>query len=264
MMPETTRMPVKLSQVRPRFDAEPVARRIGLILLATDHTTERDFNRMVPQDKAGVYGARIEYANPTTPENLRKMAPRLSAGTALLLPDEKLDAVVFSCTSASVEIGDAVAAAIGTAKPGTPVVTPVSAARDALHVLKARRISILTPYTLETSQPMAEYFARLGFDVINLDCFGLEDDRQMARIAPDSLVEAAAATVRKEADALFISCTALRSAEVAGKIETLIGRPVVTSNQASVWRALRHCCIDDAIEGYGRLLALAAPEGHPA
>ena len=88
------------------FDADPVARRIGLVVLATDHTTEPDFARMVAGPRLGVYVARIAYANPTTPENLAAMQPDLARGAALLLPDERLDAICYSCTSASVVIGD--------------------------------------------------------------------------------------------------------------------------------------------------------------
>lgn len=250
-------VPVAISRVIPWGDVGPVSKRIGLVLLATDHTTERDFNRMVPSDRVAVYGTRVEYANPTTPDNLRLMAPKLTAATTLLLPDETLDTVVFACTTASVVIGDmVVTAAINKAKPGARVVTPVSAARDALRRLNARRISILTPYTLETSRPLVECFVGLGFEVLNLDCFGLEDDRQMAGVALECIVEAARSAVHADADALFISCTALRSAQVAGRIESVIGRPVVTSNQASVWQALRHCGIDSMIEGYGRLFAM--------
>ena len=63
-------------------------KRVGLIILATDHTSEPDFRRMVASERIGVYVARIPYANPTTPENLRKMQPALTAGAALILPDE--------------------------------------------------------------------------------------------------------------------------------------------------------------------------------
>lgn len=252
---------VRLSDVSAVVDPEPVGKRIGLVLLSTDHTTEREFNHMVPADRVGVYGTRVEYANPTTPENLRKMGPGLAAAAALILPGERLDAIVYACTSGSIAIGDlAIAAAFAAVKPGMPVVTPVTAARDALHALGARRISMLTPYLLDTSRPMAEHFSGLGFDVLNLDCFGFEDDRQMARIRPDSIVEAACKAAQEDADALFISCTALRAAGVAAEIEDRIGKPVVTSNQACVWRALRHCGIEDAIPGYGRLLELSVRE----
>ncbi len=155
-MPEIERSTLPLS-----FDDRPLPKRVGLVILATDHTSEPDFRRMVASDRIGLYVARIAYANPTTPENLRRMQPRLSEGAGLILPEEALDLVCYSCTSASVVMGDdAVEEAIREAKPGVTVVTPPLAARRALDALGARRIAVLTPYTVETSRPMADLFRR--------------------------------------------------------------------------------------------------------
>jgi maleate isomerase len=189
-----------------------------------------------------LFSTRIAYANPTTPENLRALAPRLTDAAALILPNEELDVVCFSCTSASVMIGDEVVeAAIQRAKLGVPVVTPGSAAVAAMRALGARRISVLTPYTVEVSEPMAAYFAAKGFYIESFTALGLDDDRRMAKLSRDTLIEAAFTATSPEADILFISCTALRSASVIVKIEAHIGRPVVTSNQASAWACLVHC-----------------------
>ncbi|MEK0084595.1 ectoine utilization protein EutA [Benzoatithermus flavus] len=256
--------PAEIAQTTraPALDARPVPRRIGLIVLATDHTSERDFARMTPFDEVGVYATRVAYANPTNPANLRAMQPRLTEAAALILPDEPLDALCFSCTSASVVIGDdAVEAALRAAKPGVPVVTPPAAARDGFRALGVGRISLLTPYTRATTAPMADYFAGHGLGLASVTCLGFEDDREMARIRPQALVEAAVAATDARAEALFVSCTALRSAEIAEAIEAAIGRPVVTSNQATVWRCLRHCRIDRPFHGHGRLLHLPAEAG---
>lgn len=251
---------VTQSQLRLDIDDRPVPRRIGLVLLATDHTTERDFARLCRPEEAGVYANRIAYENPTTPENLVRMQPRLTEGAALILPGETLDALYYSCTAASVVIGDeAVAAAVRTAKPGVPVITPSAAARTAFQVLGVRRISVLTPYLPETSAPMAAYFQARGVDVVNLTCFGLDDDRVMARVSPATIVTAACETMSPDSEALFISCTALRAAEVAGEIERRIGKPVVTSNQAGIWLTLRRAGIERPIEGHGRLMQLPSP-----
>ena len=64
---------IRLHPSRPTLDARPLEKRIGLIILATDHTTEVDFQRMVAGSGIGVYVSRIPYANPTTPDNLRKI-----------------------------------------------------------------------------------------------------------------------------------------------------------------------------------------------
>jgi len=255
-------VPIRTLPIGLRFDDRPVARRIGLVVLATDHTSEIDFARVLSVSGVGVYVARIPYRNPTTPENLRLMQPRLTEGAGLILPDEPLDVVCYSCTSASVVIGDdAVEAAIRAAKPGTPVVTPPAAARLALAAFGARRISVLTPYTVETSTPMAAYFTGHGFDVAGLACFGLEDDRVMARVTPDAIVEAACAATAPDAEALFISCTALRSAEIVPEIEARIGRPVVTSNLATTWLCGRLVGETAPRPELGRLFGLPVPDG---
>ncbi|CAN7535225.1 ectoine utilization protein EutA [Mesorhizobium sp. LjNodule214] len=248
---------IRLMPTRPALDARPLEKRVGLIILATDHTSEPDFRRMVASDRIGVYVARIPYANPTTPENLRKMQPELSAGAALILPDEPLDAICYSCTSASVVIGDAeIEAAVQAAKPGIPVVTPPMAGVRGLKALGAKRVSILTPYTIETSRPMATYFAERGFDILSFACLGFEDDREMARIAPAALIELAREATHAEADALFVSCTALRAALAVPGMEQAIGLPVVTSNQASAWNCLRLCGDDKPRPEFGRLMTL--------
>lgn len=247
-----------LASRAPGLDDRPLAKRVGLIILATDHTTEVDFQRMVASERIGVYATRIPYANPVTPENLRAMQPSLTAGAALILPDEPLDVVMYSCTSASVVIGDAqVEAAVRAAKPGAAVVTPTAAAVSGLKALDARRISVLTPYTLETSRPMADYFLGLGFDIARFTCLGLTDDREMARISPAEIVAFAREAMAPDSDALFISCTAVRAAGVAAEIETVIGKPVVTSNLATAWACLRLCGDQAARPELGRLMTLA-------
>jgi maleate isomerase len=248
---------IELRSERPELDARPLAKRVGLIILATDHTTEPDFARMVASERTGVYVARIPYANPTTPENLRKMQPELTAGAGLILPGESLDAICYSCTSASVVIGDeTIEAAIREAKPGVQVVTPPLAAVAGLKALGARRISIFTPYTIETSRPMADYFSRHGFEIDRFTCLGFDDDREMARISPQALVELAREVTAPQSDALFLSCTALRAALAIVGIEAAIGRPAVSSNQASAWQCLRLTGDDTAYPQFGRLMTL--------
>ncbi|WP_028002438.1 ectoine utilization protein EutA [Sinorhizobium arboris] len=243
---------IKLASRAARLDKRPLLKRVGLIILATDHTTEVDFQRIVASDTIGVYSTRIPYANPTTPDNLRAMQPSLTAAAALILPDEELDVVMYSCTSASVVIGDdQVKAAIKLAKPSAAVVTPTAASAAALKAVQAKRISILTPYTVEISRPMATYFLDIGFDIDRFTCIGLSDDREMARISPADIVAFAREAMGPESDALFISCTAVRAACVAADIEQAIGKPVVTSNLATAWACLRLCNVE-----------LSPPRGH--
>jgi maleate isomerase len=249
-------------QSQPVLDDHIAPRRIGLVLLSTDLTTERDFSRIVPQNNIATGTSRVEYQNPTTPENLRRMMPKLSDAVSLIVEGEPLDAVYYSCTSASAVLGyDAVVQAIHAAKPGARVITPTSAAADALRALGASRISILTPYVVETTAAVVDFFAGAGFDIANVACLGMEDDREMARLSRDAIYDLACQTAAPDAQALFISCTALRSAEVAERIEKTIGKPVVTSNQAAAWAMMRAVGTNDEVSGFGQLLHVPGGAG---
>jgi maleate isomerase len=243
------------------LDARPLQKRVGLLVLSTDHTTEPDFRRMVASDGIGVYANRIAFSNPTTPESLRDMQPSLAEGAALILPGEELDAICYSCSSASMVMGDEeVEAAIGQGKPGTPVVTPAAAAVRGLRQFGASRISILAPYTRETSAAIAGYFEDRLFDIRSFVYLGLEDDREMARISPEALIRIAAESVTPNAEALVIACTALRAAPVAAAVERETGRPVVTSNLASAWNCLRLCGDLSPRLELGSLMTLQLPD----
>ncbi len=247
--PPARRLPLAVA-----LDAEPVAKRIGVIALATDHTTERDFARICPPDNVGVYVNRIAYENPTTIDSLRSTGPRLTAAAADILPGEHLDVVAYSCTAASVVLGDeAIARAVEAAKPGARSVTPPSAAFAAFEAMGVERVSLLTPYTPSVTDALVAYFSARGLAVVNAACLGFEDDRQMARIDRDSILAAGVAALDRKADALFVSCTALRAAECIEAMEQALGKAVVTSNQAQIWRSLRLASLTRPVAGYGRL-----------
>lgn len=242
------------------YDPEPTERRVGLVVLSTDHTTEVDYARMLAGPRVGVYASRVAYENPVTEATLRRTLPELTRATSLILPDERLDVVCYSCTSASLFIGDeAVADAIRAAKPGVPVLTPTKAAAVALAALGVRRISLLTPYLPQTAAPFPAYFAKAGFEVVSAVALGLEDDRQMARLDRDTLVAASRAAMHDRAEALFLSCTGVRAAGFAREIEAAIGRPLVSSNIATAWAA--SCMVGEPLRTEARLREAALPAG---
>lgn len=243
-----------VSPVPVQMDARPVKKRIALVVLATDHTTERDFARLCDPDEVGIYVNRIDYQNPGTRENLLATGPRLTEAAAQILPGEEVDVIAYSCTAASVVLGnDAVGKFLNAGKPDTPFVTPSSAALDAFEALGARKISVLTPYSANITNEMVAFFSAHGPTIINANCLGVDDDREIARISEDTIVEAACAAMDPEADALFLSCTGLRAAVCIDRIEAGIGKPVVSSNQAMIWRCLREIGSKKAVAGYGCL-----------
>ncbi len=249
---------VSLSRVSPRLMAEDPLIRVGLLALATDLTIEGDAARLLPADKLRLHVTRVAFTNPTTPANLRAMLPHLAGAADLLVPDQPLAAICYGCTSASTVIGeDAIAGAIGSVRPGAPVLTPALSARRAFAALGARRIALLTPYLPETTEPMVGYFGAHGVDVVAAHCMGLPDDRDMARLEAASITEAALSADHADAEALFLSCTALPALGLIEEIEAKVGKPVVSSNHALFWALLQTVGLSPAAR-IGRLFAAEA------
>jgi maleate isomerase len=244
--------------VAPRFGEQPAPHKIGLIALSSDMVTERDFSLMLPPGgEVMYYTSRVPLAIPVTVENLRLMGPKLAEAASLILPTSKLDVIAYSCTSASVAIGpEEVAAQIQKGRPGVEVVTPISAATAAFEACNVRRISLLTPYTEDVTKAMAIFIRDQGIEVLNFAHFDLVDDQDMARLTPEGIHDAAVETVHTDADAIFVSCTGVRTAETIKRLEETLDKPVFCSNQCMFWQALRLSGYDKPVAGFGRLLTL--------
>ncbi len=239
------------------FDSAPVAHRIGLIVFESDTTAETDFHRMLPDEGVMFHTARIEITSPITMESLRQTADRLPAAAAQIQPAERLDVIAYSCTAAVVALGyQSVAEKIRMAHPKAKVITPMTAAVEGLKRLDIEKISLLTPYKDEFNQPIRAYLEDNGISVLNIGSFLLEKQKEMLELPPDAIHEAAIETMHPEADALFISCTAIRASEVIESLEATFQKPVLTSIQCLFWGALRASGYGDAVLGWGELLRL--------
>ena len=231
---------------------------IGLIVLATDHTIEHEWRKMLALDGVAFYESRIFNSSRVTPETLRAMEAGLKDATAVIRPGERLDVVAYGCTSGAMVIGEeTVFGRIREARPSIPCTSPITAALAGFKALGARRIALLTPYIDEINQMMRRFIEARGVAVPVMGSFNHENDNEVARITPAS-IEAAALELGRHpsVDAVFVSCTSLRVAEHAAAIEAKLGKPVTSSNHAMAWHALRLAGYKDPIPGFGRLLRI--------
>ncbi len=164
---------------------------------------------------------------------------------------------ILSCTSASVAIGPAeVAAQICKGRPGVEVVTPITAATAAFKACSVKRISLLTPYTEDVTKAMTAFIEDQSVEVLNFAHFDLVDDQEMARLTPEGIHDAVVEIAHPDADAVFVSCTGIRTAEAIKRLEETLGKSVFCSNQCMFWQALRLSGYDTPVAGFGRLLTL--------
>jgi len=231
---------------------------IGLIVLATDHTIEYEWRHLLRQRGVAFYESRLENSPDITPARLAEIESRIAPATGLLLPGEPLDVVAFGCTSASMVIGEErVFARIRETRPGIACTTPITAAVAALGALQAPRIALLTPYIRSINDFMRDYIEARGIAVTRMASFELADDNAVARIDARSLYMAIEPLAQHaDVDAVFVSCTSLRVAGLVPQLEAASGKPVISSNFAMAWHALRLAGVDDSEPQLGRLFAI--------
>ncbi|MEM1420581.1 MAG: arylmalonate decarboxylase [Pseudomonadota bacterium] len=259
-MDDFNREPASASIVRsrkwvPRFDGGRNARaKIGFVLIPNEQTIEEEMIRYAPRG-VGVYFQRATMPREISTQSLAQLRGSLADTASRILPDDRLDVVCFACTSGTVAVGEQAAVAeLERGHPGAKATTLAGAVRKGLAALGAKRIVIGTPYVDELNANVAEFFRQAGFDILDIQGLQLNFDTEMIRVAPEYLIEFAEAIDRPEADAVVISCGALRTIEVVDEIERRLGKPVVCSNQAMLWDCLRLGGVADRLEGFGQLL----------
>ena len=115
---------------------------------------------------------------------------------------------------------------------------------------------LATPYVEEVTARGAAYFAEQGFEVLATSSLGFENDHDIGRTSPERVYAQVRELDRPEADAVFISCTNLRTVAVLQELEEDLAKPVVSANQASFWQGLRLAGVSEPVVGFGRLLQL--------
>ncbi|MFQ5728839.1 MAG: Asp/Glu racemase [Waddliaceae bacterium] len=232
--------------------------KIGILVLATDHTMEYEFRKVINIPGVAFYHSRIPNSPNITPETLSEMENDLANRAAIILPGVDLDVVAYGCTSASMVLGEeTVFARIREGRPEAKPTTPITAAFAAFDAFKARRIAVLTPYTREVNNQVRAYITSRGFEIPVFGSFDKGDDNVVARISSDSIRQAILQVgKRDDVDMVFLSCTNLRFAEIVNEVESELGKPVTSSNHAMAWHCLRLAGIDDRLPQFGQLYNL--------
>jgi maleate isomerase len=139
---------------------------------------------------------------------------------------------------------------------GIKSTTSLTAVVNALRVLKIQRLAIATSYLADIDARLVEVLEKSGFEVSAIRGMGLKKSIDMGKVSPEETYRLVRAVVRSapRADGILISCGNLRTFEAIEPLETDTGLPVVTSNQAGLWQAMRMAGIKDRLTSLGRLL----------
>lgn len=219
-------------------------------------STEAEFNRYRPEGVA-VLTTRIPLLG-ISREALDKMNTYLDEAASLLASAE-VDAIVFGCTAGSLINGSGWDREIIerlTKLTGKKITTTSTGVLEALAALNVKKVAVATPYAAEVNEAEKAFLEGSGFQVTSIIGPLLSDPRLVPQIPPGEMYRLAREADTDNADGVFISCTGLHVLGIIDMLEEDLGKPVITSNQVSLWSALRRLNIHERIDGLGRLFTL--------
>lgn len=230
----------------PPFDASaalglattlPLAR-VGLIIPSSNRMSEPQFQRFAPPGLA-IHTTRLRMTGPWKRPQAALHADIIAAAGALA--DSRVDLIVFHCTGTSMEEGpeaDQAITAMIARETGTPSISTGQAVIEALLALRINRLVLISPYVQATNDHERAYLSDLDFEVLHDVALGLSGGNQYITVPPERWVAITREAAREAADGYFLSCTNTTQIGAIAPLEAALGKPVVNSNQATLWA----CC----------------------
>ena len=247
-------MSVQSKYIAPKFKKKTNPK-VGLLALSTDLTIENDFQSICQKLPFDLFVNRIHNENPLTKENLKKMYDQIESVTEKILPGQKINTIAYGCTSGTIAIGEEkVKEKVQLAKADCYVTTPVTSAIKAFEEMNLKNIALFTPYPESVNKTILEYFRKKNINIVSFSTFNIDLDEDIASVDPKYLLETLVKLDIKDADALFVSCTALPALQILDQVERKINKIVLSSNQTLIWDTLRSIGYKFPVEGYGKLL----------
>ncbi len=213
--------------------------RVGLIIPSSNRLTEPQFRHFMPRD-VGVHITRLRMTGKhSRPLNALLEDVELAAGA---LGDARCDLVVFHCTANSMEHGPEGEQKILEAVrrgSGAPAMSTAQAVVEALKASQIKKMVLISPYVQASNDHEIDYLSALGFETLHNVALAVPPSDGYLSIAPSRWREIVRANLRDAADGYFLSCTNTTQIETITTLEPELGKPVVNSNQATIWASLK-------------------------
>jgi maleate isomerase len=234
--------------------------KIGVIYIASSLSLEREWHMALPED-VSFHTARISIDGDSAgKEDIWNMVNSCRVEElSRQLASCEVDVIVFACTAGSFLGGpgwdEKLAKRISDAAGGIPATTTSTGLLQALTLAGCKKINMATPYEDNINAEEKAFVEAMGVEVANLIGEQCALDTDIVKVSPEryacSIMEMYEKT--PDIDGVFISCTNSRTIELIDVMEKKLGIPVFSSNQVSLFSALKLIGYKGHVKGYGSL-----------
>ena len=231
--------------------------KVGIVVPSPNTVVEVEFNRWAPEGLS-FHAARTTVAGTPSEKSLQDMA-KGAVRAARDLATAECDLIAYCCTSGSFVVDRRHTARAMQDASGCPVFTTADAVIQALEALDVSRLALATPYLDFITQSEVDWLTDSGFEVVAHLGLGMgeteRERRAINRIPAAAVYRLAKAVDSAEAQAVFLSCTAMPTLQVLTRLEQDLGKPVFSSNAATYRAIVNRLRIEAPVPDGGRLLA---------
>ncbi len=226
-----------------------------MIVPSLNVTIEPEFNAFAPKN-VSIHATRLLLEKGTR-KDLERMT-RNTEDACRLLDSAKVGVILYACTTGSLIGGKKWETQLikrMKSSVSIPVVTTAGAVVDAINEIGLKKIAVATPYADQLNKAEREFFEENGFEVTNLKGLGYYTGEELHAEPPMTTIRLAREVDSSEAEGVFLSCTDLKTLTVLSRLEKELGKPVLSSNAASLWSSLRALGVKERVRGCGSLLS---------
>jgi maleate isomerase len=229
--------------------------KIGLVVVSSSTVCEGRYPRVAPRN-VGFFTSRMLLSCGDL-QGLEAMECNVARAMEELA-SVPVDAMAYCCTVSGAlhgVDGDRAFCQEMAERWGIPVTSTMLAATEAMQHLGMRQVVVTSPYPDSHHEAERAYLQQIGIEAIAMQGMGLEQGQQFAQVTPEEIFAFSLDAWDDSADGLFISCMNFDAMPTVQALEERLGKPVVTSHSATLWRALSLADVREPIHGYGCLLA---------
>jgi len=227
--------------------------KIGVVLPSNNTVLEPEWWSMAPSG-VSIHSARILTSGTTAEEIIEMERNALRAVSELKAGG--VDSIAYACLATSLVKGVEWSRAFMDSVVKTsslPTTTAASATVEALQALNVSRVALATPYPHEINDLLPRFLKVYGIEVVSIRNLNVSDVLAVCEIPAASAYKLAKEVDCPEAEAVVILATDFQTVSIIDPLEEDLGKPVVTTNQALLWRCLQLSGVRGPL-GYGVLL----------
>jgi len=227
----------------------------GVLVPSTNTTVEIEYGRLLPPSLQ-VHVARI---------------PLLSSGVEMtqrggdidvdyqshLLGSAKVEVVALAQTAASLaadDFDDRIIKRMSEAA-GVPAITSARAIGLAVQALGARRTALVTPFPIPVLERLANHYSGIyGLEVVASESFSGSDSVAYPALGQELARDAILRTDQSQIEVFIVPGGNFPTLPFISDWERTVAKPIITTNQATLWAMIQIMGVDEKLPNFGRLL----------